>query len=149
MQLSTLISIYLVKDWFLYVSSSHNASKSMEFLFGGVQKHFHSTHLSRHSTSSSWSLQNLITCLSMQALAKSISCEQSFLLRYTWVFSLVKRIYLPQYIDRVWRRSPSSCTSFLEILLLNVTRMNHCRSFKTTWPENVPIFTCGLRFSFR
>jgi len=43
-KLSTLINIYLVQDWFLYVSSSHNASKSMEFVFDGVQKHFDSTH---------------------------------------------------------------------------------------------------------
>jgi hypothetical protein len=85
----------------------------MAFVFGGVQKHFDLTHLSRHSTSLSWILQNLITCLSMQALAKSISCDQSVLLRYTWVFSLVMRMYRPRYIYRVWRESPSSCTSFL------------------------------------
>jgi len=146
---STLIKIYLVQDWFLYDNSSHRASKWMAFVFGDVQKRFDSTHLSRHSTSSSWSLQNLITCLSMQALAKSISCDQSFLLRYTWVFSLVMRMYRPQYIDRVWHESPISCTSFFDILLLNVTRIKHCRSFNTTWPEEVPIFTCVLRFSFR
>jgi len=51
----------------------------MALVFGGVQKHFDLTHLSRHSTSSSWSLQNVITRLSMQALAKSISCELSCL----------------------------------------------------------------------
>jgi len=82
-----------------------------------------------------WSL----VCLGI-ALAKSISCDQSFLLRYTWVFSLVMPIYRPQYIERVWCWSPSSCTSFFDILLLNLIRMNHCRSFKTTWSEEVPYF---------
>ena len=37
-------------------------------------------HLFRHSTSSSWSLQNLISCLSTQALVKSMTCDQSFCL---------------------------------------------------------------------
>jgi len=58
MQLFTLITIYLLQDRFLYVSSSHNVSKSMAFVFGGEQKHFDSTYLSRHSTDSSWVLQN-------------------------------------------------------------------------------------------
>jgi len=63
-KLSTLIYIYSVQNWFLYDNSSHKASKSMEFVFGDVQKHFDSTHLSRHSTISLWSLQNLIiVCL--------------------------------------------------------------------------------------
>ena len=52
----------------------------MAFVFGGIQKDLDSTHLLRHSTSSSWSLQNLITCLSIQALANSSSCDQSFYL---------------------------------------------------------------------
>ena len=52
----------------------------MEFVFGGVQKDLDSTHLLRHSTSSSWILQNLITCLSMEALAISISYDQFFYL---------------------------------------------------------------------
>jgi len=82
-KLSTLINIYLIQDWFLYDNSFHKASKSMAFVFGGVQKHFDSTHLSHQSTISSWILQNLTTCLSMQALAKSISCDQTVLLRYT------------------------------------------------------------------
>ena len=48
----------------LYVTSSHRVSKSMAFVFVGVKTHFNWTHLDRHSTSSSWSLQNLITfCL--------------------------------------------------------------------------------------
>jgi len=102
----------------------------MAFVFGGTRKHFYSTNSSRHSSSSSWSLQNLITCLSMQALAKSISCDQMSLLRYTRVFSLVMPMYRPQYIDRVWHESPSSCTSIFDILLFNVTRMKHCSSFK-------------------
>jgi len=49
-----------------------------DILFGGWQKHFDSLHLFRHSTNSSWSLQNLITYLSTQGLAKSISCDQYF-----------------------------------------------------------------------
>jgi len=77
------MNIYIEQDWFLYDNPYHKASKSMAFVFGGVQKHFDSTHLSRHSTSSSWSQQNLITFVSRQALAKSISCDHSFLLRYT------------------------------------------------------------------
>jgi len=139
----TLRNIYLLQYWFLNDRSSHIASKSMAFVFGSVQKHFDSSHLFRHSTNSSWILQNVITCLSIQAVAKSISCDQSFLLRYTWVFSIVMRLYRPQYIDRVWCGSPSSCTSFFDILLLNVTRMKHCKSFNTTWPEEVPVFTYG------
>ena len=61
-----------------YVISSHNVSKSMAFVSGDVQKHFDSPHFDRHSASSSWSLPNLITCLSMQALAESSSCDKSF-----------------------------------------------------------------------
>ena len=90
-----------------------------------------------------WSL----LCLCKHSLDALV--ETNFLLRNTWVFSLVIRMYWPQYIDRVWRESPSSFTSFFDILLLNITKINHCRSYKTTWPEEVPIFTCGLRFSFR
>ena len=101
-KLSILICIYLVQHWFLYDSSYHNVSKSMAFVFGIVQKHFDSTHLFRHSNISYWSLQNFITFLSIQVLAKSIRCDQSFLLRYTWVFSLVMRITRPQYIDILW-----------------------------------------------
>ena len=52
----------------------------MAFVFGGVQNYLDSTHLLRYSNSSSCSLQNLITCLSMQALANSSSCDQSFCL---------------------------------------------------------------------
>jgi hypothetical protein len=50
----------------------------MTFVFGGAEKDLVLKHILRHSTSSSWSLQNLIARLSMQALAKSISCDQSF-----------------------------------------------------------------------
>jgi len=64
----------------------------MAFLFGGVQKHFDSKQLSRHSISSSWILQNLITCLSMQALPKYISCEQSFCLHNLSV--LTRKAYI-------------------------------------------------------
>ena len=103
----------------LYVSSSHKSSKSMTFVFGGVQKHFDSTHLSRHSTSSSWSLQNLITCPSMQALAKSITVTNRFLLRYTWVFSLV--VYIPSTV--------------------------HWQGMK--WVAKFVHFTCDLKSSFR
>ena len=65
--------------------------------------------------SSSCSLPYLIIPLSMQPLAKSINCDQIFLLRNTWVFSLVMRIYRPQYTDRVCCDSPSSCSSFVTI----------------------------------
>ena len=44
-----------VKRQVLYVNSSHNVSKSMAFVFGGVQKQFDSKHIDRHSTSSTWS----------------------------------------------------------------------------------------------
>ena len=125
----------------------NKSAKSMAFVFGGVQKHFESTHLSRHSTSSSLIVQNLITTQSMHH-SLNPSLVTKLLLRYTSVISLVMRMYGPQYIDRVWRESPSSCIWFFDILHLNVTRMNHCRSFNTTWPEEVPIFTCGLRFPF-
>ena len=86
----------MVQDRFLYVISSENASKSMAFVFGGVQKHFDSTHLSRHSTSSGYSLQNLIICMSMQALAKSIRCAISFCLitlecSHSWCVCTVHR----------------------------------------------------------
>ena len=64
----------------------------MAFMSGGVQKDLDSKHLLRHSASYSWSLPYLITSLFMQALAKSSSCDQSFLLRSTCVFSLVMRI---------------------------------------------------------
>ena len=77
-QIINTYKFLFVTNWVLYVSSFHNASKSMSFLFGCVQKHFDSTHLSRHFTSSFWSLQNLTAYLSMQALAQSISCEMFF-----------------------------------------------------------------------
>jgi len=91
---------------------------------------------------------HLVVCqiwspLSMQPLPKSINCDQTFLLRHTWVFSLVMRLYRPQYTDRVCCQSPSSCTSFLGMSLSNVTRMNHCISFNTAWPN----FNCGFRSS--
>ena len=98
----------------------------MPFALGGVQKNFSRKHLFHHSTRSSWSLLNLIICLSMQAFAYSIRYAQYFLLRSNWVFSLVMRIYRSQCIDSVWRESPSSCTSAFGILSLNVTTMNHC-----------------------
>ena len=75
----------------------------MPFAFGGVRKDFSRKHLFHHSTRSSWSLLNLITCLFMQALPNSIRYAKSVLLRSTWVFSLVMRIYRSQCIDRVWR----------------------------------------------
>jgi len=106
----------------------------MAFVFGGSQYVLPRNHLFHRSTSSSWSLQNLITCLFMQAFFKFISSDRSFLLRHTQVFSLVMQIYRPQNTDRVWRESPSLCTLFLGMFLLNVTR--------------VPVFTC-LRSSFR
>jgi len=87
----------------------------MAFMSGGVQKDLDWKHLFRHSASSSWGLPYLINSLSMQALAKSSNCDQSFLLRSTWVFSLVIRIYRPQYTERVCCGSPSSCISFLGI----------------------------------
>jgi len=40
-----------------------------------------------------------------------------------------------QDTDRVCWGSPISCTSFLDISLLIVTRIKHCISFKTAWPE--------------
>ena len=73
----------------------------MAFAFGGAQHVLPRNLLFHRSTRSSWSLQYLITCLFMQAPAKFISSDQSFLLRYTQVFSLVMQIYSPNYIDRV------------------------------------------------
>ena len=131
------------KDEYLYFSSFHNILKSMAFMSGGVQKNFVSKHLLRHSASYSWSLPYLITSLFIQALAKISSCDQSFLLRSTCVFSLVMRIYRPQYTDSVCWVLPSSWTSFLRMSPLNVTRMNHCISFNTTWPKGIPIFCSG------
>ena len=92
----------------------NKSAKSMAFVFGGVQKHFESTHLSRHSTSSSLIVQNLITTQSMHH-SLNPSLVTKLLLRYTSVISLVMRMYGPQYIDRVWRESPISCTSFIDI----------------------------------
>jgi len=131
------------KDEYLYFSSFHNILKSMAFISGGVQKDLDSKYLLRHSASYSWSLPYLITSLIMQALAKSSSCDQSFLHGSTCVFSLVMRIYRTQYTDSVCWVLQSSCTSFLRISPLIVTRMNHCISFNTTWPEGVPIFSSG------
>jgi len=84
------------------------------FVFACVQKDLPCKDLFQHSTNSSWSLHYLITFRYIHALPKSVSRDQSFLLSYAWVFSLVMRIYRPQYIDRVWRESPSSCNSFLD-----------------------------------
>jgi len=84
-----------------------------------------------------------LLCLCSHLLSPSISINL-FLLTYTWVFSLLMRIYRPQYTDRVCCESPSSCTSFLSTSLLNVVGMNHCIPFNTAWSE-VPIFTFGLR----
>ena len=66
--LSTLTSIQLSSERyvFLYFSSFHNISKSMAFVSGGLQKHFKSQRFDHHSASSSWSLPNLITCLSIE-----------------------------------------------------------------------------------
>ena len=74
--IQSLSGMDLLKRFVLNPSSSYKVSKSMAFVFGGMQKDLDSTHLLRHSTSSSLSLQNLITCLSMQALANSSSCDQ-------------------------------------------------------------------------
>jgi hypothetical protein len=49
----------------------------MAFVSGGVQNDLDSKYFLRHSTISSWSLLYLITSLSMQALAKSSSFDQS------------------------------------------------------------------------
>jgi len=88
MQLCTINSINLAKDWFLYVSSSHNAAKSMAFVFGGVQKHIDSTHLSAHSSKSSRALQNLIVCLFMQAIVPSdvteYFCSNTLEFSHSW-----------------------------------------------------------------
>jgi len=65
---------------FLNFSSFHNVMKSMTFMSGGVQNDLDSKHFLRDSTSSSWSLLYFITSLSMQALAKSSSCDQFFYL---------------------------------------------------------------------
>jgi zinc transporter ZupT len=61
---------------FLNFSSFHNVLKTMAFVSGGVQNDLDSKHFLRHSASSSWILPHLITSLSMQALAKSSSCDQ-------------------------------------------------------------------------
>jgi len=76
-----------------------------------------------------WSLLCLCTHLPSPSIATNL-----FLHRYTWLFSLLMCIYRPQYTDRVWCESPSSCTSFLGISHLNVTRINSCISFNTAWP---------------
>ena len=68
----------------------------MAFISGGVQNDLNSKYLLRHSASSSWSLAYLITSLSMQALVKASSSDQSSLLKCTRVFSLVMRIYYQQ-----------------------------------------------------
>ena len=79
-KLSTLISILLSseRDVFLNFSSFHNVLKSMTFVSGGVQNDVDSKHFLRQSSISSWILLYLITSLSMQALAKSNSCDQTF-----------------------------------------------------------------------
>jgi len=56
--------------------TSYKVSKSMEFVFGGVQKDFSCKHTFQHFTRPSWSLQNLI------------ACDQPFLLSCTWLFYL-------------------------------------------------------------
>jgi len=66
------------RDVFLYFSSFHNILKSVAFMSGGLQRDLDSKHLLRHSANSSWSVPYLITSLSMQALAKSSSCDKSF-----------------------------------------------------------------------
>ena len=54
---NTIIHTYFASRLVLYVNSSHNVSKSMAFVSGGVQKHFNSQHFDRHSDSSSCSYQ--------------------------------------------------------------------------------------------
>jgi len=50
------------------------------------------------------------------------------------IFITLKTGYTsPLTTDGVWE-STSSWTSLFDIVLLNVTRINHCSSFKTTWP---------------
>ena len=116
--------------YILYSSSFCDVLKSKAFVFGGVQKDLDSKHLLRYFTSSSRSLPYLITPLSMQALAESVSYDQYFLLRCTRVFSLVMWICLPQYADRVCCESPSSYIIFYDVFVLSViTKMNHCILF--------------------
>jgi hypothetical protein len=86
--------IIIRKTTVLYFNPFHNVLKSMAFVSGEVQKDSDWKHLLRHSKSLFCSLPYLITSLSILPLAKSIHCDQSFLLRHTWVFSLVMRIYI-------------------------------------------------------
>ena len=55
----------------IYLSASHNVSKSMEFMFGDVQMNLDFKHLFHHFLESAEFDQ-----LSMQTLAKFISCDQ-------------------------------------------------------------------------
>jgi hypothetical protein len=129
--------------------SSYNVSKSIAFVSGSVQKQLNSKHLFRHCMSSSCRLQSLSICLSIQKPASCIRYDHSDLFNNTLTSSDLMRIYRPQYTDRVWRQSSSSCTSFFGISFLNVTRMNHYIWFRTTLREEVTMFICGVGCSSR
>jgi hypothetical protein len=78
----------LLERHVVLLRSSYKQSKWKPFAFGGVQKDLSRKHLFHHSTRSSWSMLNLITCLSTQALANSIryTYSQSSLLEcsHSW-----------------------------------------------------------------
>ena len=94
--------LFMLKSHVLWRNPLNKLSKLMSFAFWGVLKDLLCKQLFQHTTRSSWSLLNRITCLFMQALSNSIRNAQSFLLSSTWVFLLVMRIYCLQCISNVW-----------------------------------------------
>jgi hypothetical protein len=106
---------------YLYVSASRKLSKPMVFCLEvyrstSIQYTYFATPTVKIWVYKTWT----IFCLCKQSLSPSVVTK--LLLRHTSVFLLLMRFNHPQYTDRVCRGSPSTCTSFFDILLFNVTK---------------------------
>jgi len=84
----------------------------MAFVFGGVQKDLPCKHIFYNSKV----LLRVCRILQHVGLCNHLLYPSVVtylpLLRFTYMFSLVMRIYRPQFIGGMWRESPSLCTSF-------------------------------------
>ena len=92
-------------------------------------KHLDWKKLSRHSKISSWILYKLISCVSMQALATSIGCDQSFHLD-TVVCSHSWCVYNVRNTWRVMTLFSNFVYLILRYIILNATKRNHCNHLK-------------------
>jgi hypothetical protein len=104
------------------------------------KKEFSYKYLFHQCTGSSWSLQNLIACFFMQALAKYTSFF--YLDALKCCYSRWRHAVTVHRQGMTW--VTKSCTLPFGIRLLNVPRMSHCVSFSTAGLEEVAMRTCGV-----